>query len=93
MTIPDVPFNFLTSDRPIIMTNGIGRPEGHIAVPIGPRKLFIAANQKETTDPIVALPPSDLIMQANTMVVRQAEEFVYGESDFAINFVERHLRR
>jgi hypothetical protein len=31
LTIPDVPFNFLTSDRPVIMTNGIGKDEGQVA--------------------------------------------------------------
>jgi len=93
LTIPDVPFKLLTSDRPIIMTNGIGRAEAHVAVPIGPRKLFLAANKQETIDWIIALSPSDVIMQVNTMVVMQAEKFVYGESDFAINFVEKHLRR
>ncbi len=30
---------FLTSDRPIIMTNGLASPEAHLSLPIGPRKL------------------------------------------------------
>jgi hypothetical protein len=91
-TIPDVPFNFLTSDRPIVMTNGIGKPEGHVVVPIGPRKLFLAANRKETFSQGVHLPPYDLIREVNAMVVEQAEKFVYGDSDFALNFVEKRLR-
>lgn len=93
LSIPDVRFNFLTSDRPIIMTNGIGTPEGHIAVPIGPRKLFLAANKKETIDQIARVPPCDLIMDVNAGVVGQAEKFVYGDSDFAVNFVEKRFRR
>jgi hypothetical protein len=32
-------------------------------------------------------------MGVNTIVVQRAEKFVYGESDLAINFVEKHLRR
>jgi hypothetical protein len=36
------PNRLLTSDRPIIMTNGIGIPSGHIAIPISPTQLFTA---------------------------------------------------
>jgi hypothetical protein len=94
LTISDViMFNFLTSDRPIIMTNGIGKDGGHIGLPIGPRKLFLAADKQETIDAILDQSLSDLIMATNTTVARHAEKFVYGESDMAINFVEKHLRR
>jgi Protein of unknown function (DUF4238) len=37
----------LTSDRPIIMTNGMVKPESHLALPIGPRMLFLATNTLE----------------------------------------------
>src|SRR5205085_1357344 len=33
---------FLTSDRPIIMTNGFGATDGHIAMPISPWDMFFA---------------------------------------------------
>jgi hypothetical protein len=93
LTIPEVAFKFLASDRPVIMTNGIGRDEGHVALPIGPRKLFLAARKQETIDRILNVPTCDLIMGVNTLVVQRAEKFVYGESDLAVNFVEKHLRR
>jgi hypothetical protein len=32
----------LTSDRPIIMSNGLIQPDAHIVLPISPRRLFIA---------------------------------------------------
>ena len=49
--------------------------------------------RQETIDGILALSSSAIIMQVNTMVVQQAEKFVYGESDFARNFVDKHLKR
>jgi hypothetical protein len=92
LTISDVMLKFLTSDRPVIMTNGIGRDEGHVALTIGPRRLFLAARKQETIDRILNVPTCDLIMGVNTIVVQHAEKFVYGESDLAINFVEKYLR-
>jgi hypothetical protein len=34
----------LTSDRPFVMTNGIGKPESHIVMPISPTQCFLSAN-------------------------------------------------
>jgi len=93
LTIPDLPTKFLTSDRPIIRTNGIGKPEAYVTVPIGPRKLFFAANEQKTIDWIKAQQASDLIRNVNATVVGQAEKYVYGESDYLRNFVEIHLPR
>jgi Protein of unknown function (DUF4238) len=35
-------YSLLTSDRPLVMTNGISGPGKHLGMPIGPRLLFIA---------------------------------------------------
>ena len=93
LTIPDIPVKLLTSDRPIIKTNGIGKPEAYVTVPIGPRKLFFAANERSTIDWIKAQPASELIRNVNATVVAQAENYVYGEFDYLRNFVEKHMRR
>ena len=37
-------YSLLTSDRPLVMTNGIKGPGKHFGMPIGPRLLFIAAD-------------------------------------------------
>ena len=44
--------SLLTSDRPLVMTNGFARPDGHVAMPISPTQLFLAANNArwEKTD-------------------------------------------
>src|SRR3984957_16543181 len=40
-------FTLMTCDRPIVMTNGLDRPDGHLALPISPEKLFVAANNPQ----------------------------------------------
>ena len=80
----------LTSDRPVMMTNGLGRPFGHIALPIGPRRLFIAAESADTISGILTQPR--IVGVLNDRVVRQAEEFVFGSDPLHFRFIERRLR-
>ena len=37
-------FSVLTSDRPIVMTNGIAYDNSHIVMPLSPQHIFVAAN-------------------------------------------------
>ncbi len=46
-------YTFLTGDRPIIMTNGMNKMDSHLAIPIGPRKLFIAAHTTDWADALM----------------------------------------
>ena len=93
LTVNDPKYEFLTSDRPIVMTNGLGRKGGHIGLAVDPYRLFIAANESETIRQIAAMPGRELVKICNERVVQQAERQVYGRTDRALRFVERHLRR
>ena len=77
----------LTSDRPIIMTNGVGRPEGHIAMPISPHQMFIAFSDDAGYRKIRAMNAKDLIRASNSRVVEQAHKYAYGFSDGDLSFV------
>jgi hypothetical protein len=46
----------MTSDHPILMTNGLGGPDGHFALPISPIKLFLGFMNKEISEHIRKLP-------------------------------------
>jgi len=81
----------LTSDRPIVMSNGLGHRDGHMVFPLGPRKLFLAARTPEVTRRIIARP--DLVAATNNAVARQACQYVYGTDDTQLVFVEKRLRR
>jgi Protein of unknown function (DUF4238) len=65
-------YTLLTSDRPLVMTNGLVKPTDHLALAIGPRKLFLAANTPETAWRITTMRHDDLVGQMNDRVCRQA---------------------
>jgi hypothetical protein len=84
-------FELLTSDRPVIMTNGIKGDDGHIAIPISPRKLFVAANTRKKITEINGLGAKRLARSCNEVVVGQAHRYVYSTNDRQTAFVEARL--
>jgi hypothetical protein len=81
----------LTSDRPIVMTNGILQPNDHLALPIGPLQLFVATNTLEAENTIRRMRPDSLIEQVNNRVAVQARRFVYAPDDRQLRFVSKRL--
>jgi hypothetical protein len=80
----------MTSDRPIVMPLGLGDPDCHIALPISPKKLFIAAHN----DRFKQLKPGQettVVKAINKAVVVQAQEFVCAVDDQQLPFVEKHM--
>ena len=80
----------MTSDRPVVMPLGLGDPDCHIALPISPTKLFIAAH----TDRFKQLKPGQettVVKAINKAVVAQAREFVWAVDDSQLTFVEKHM--
>lgn len=79
-------FRFLTSDRPVVMTDGLGYPESHLAVPVSPTILFLATNTEETARSIQAMHPRELVGNCNKQVVRHAMKYVWApdHSQFAL---------
>jgi Protein of unknown function (DUF4238) len=88
---PPSSYPFLTSDRPLIMTNGMINPESHLALPIGPRKLFIASNRNEIVQEIARRKPDDLVSFVNDRIVKQARRFVIGVDDQQLRFVVKRF--
>jgi hypothetical protein len=74
-------YTFLTGDRPIIMTNGMIKIDSHLAIPIGPRKLFIAAHTTELADAFTRDKADNVIAFVNDKIVRQARRFCIGVDD------------
>ncbi len=86
------PYPFLTSDRPIIMTNGIAHPTSHIVIPLSPVHIFIATNTDDEANRIKALSKSgEIVRRLNDQIARQARKFVYGSDDRQLRFVENRL--
>jgi hypothetical protein len=83
----------LTSDRPIIMTNGLVAPEDHLALPIGPRAVFVAATTERTERMLRSWDPRKLMEHVNDRVASQAVKYVWGVDDSQLRFVENRLGR
>ena len=84
-------YTLLTSDRPLVMTNGLVKPTDHLALAIGPRKLFVAANTLNATSSITAVPHDELVRQMNDRVCKQARRYVFAIDDRQRTFVDRRL--
>jgi hypothetical protein len=82
---------FLTSDRPILMTNGLVKPDSHLALPIGPRMLFIGTNTVEMEYVIRNMDPRRLMEQVNHRVALQARKYVWGTDDKQLRFVQNRF--
>lgn len=54
-----------TSDRPVIRSPNLKAPDGHIALPIGPTRLFVAAAQPSTIESILKASRRALVKESN----------------------------
>jgi hypothetical protein len=82
----------LTSDRPLVMTNGIALADSHIVMPLSPEHIFIAANTDEEVAKIKALSQTgELAVRLNDRVARQARKFVYAHDRSQLRFVANRL--
>jgi uncharacterized protein DUF4238 len=85
-------YPLLTSDRPVIMTDGIGHRHSHIVLPVSPNKVFIAATTKEQiTELNQILEQPHAPKQLNDLVARQARRYVYATDDRQLRFVANRL--
>jgi uncharacterized protein DUF4238 len=74
----------LTSDRPVMMTEGLGTDDSHIVMPISPTLLFLAVNNEATRRQISRLNKDQIVGINNQCVCEQAKKFVYpGENNGA----------
>jgi hypothetical protein len=91
VTFKNPKHTLLTSDRPIIMTNGLVKTRDHLAIPIGPLALFVATNTEESDSIIRNMNPRELMQQVNDRVTLQARRFAYGTDDSQLRFVANRL--
>lgn len=81
----------LTSDRPVIMTNGLSRPADHIALPISPTAFFLAYRSQDTLRQIKSVGLNELVTKINNSVSKQAIDFVYSVDDSQTRFIGKRL--
>jgi Protein of unknown function (DUF4238) len=82
---------FLTSDRPVLMTSTLTEPNAYVMLPIGPKSLFVAVNDTDTQRRIEARDPTERVEVVNRFVAGHAVKYVYGRDDSALDHVRTHM--
>jgi hypothetical protein len=91
MRISAAKYPLLTSDRPIIMSNGLTQQDAHIVLPISPYRLFIATRTEETFQYFREMNEKDVALAVNNQVCQQAQKFVFGADASQVRFVANRL--
>lgn len=81
------PRNLIVSDAVLAQTGAIFGPEGYLAMPISPRRLFFAARSRARLDAFKGLAPATIVALINHAVVRRARNFVGATVRSEIDFV------
>jgi hypothetical protein len=89
-TKADVP-QFLTSDRPVVMSSTLTADDSYLYLPLGPHRLFVAVTNAAAEERIRRFPSLKLVDETNRLVILQASKYVYGADKNAIEFVEKYF--
>lgn len=80
LKLPDGAPPLLTSDHPMITTNGLEAKDSYLFLPIGPRRMFLATHSRLFAGRLVGgLGLVKLARFANARVIERARRFVYGQ--------------
>ncbi|MGT2437804.1 DUF4238 domain-containing protein [Bradyrhizobium betae] len=81
-----------TSDRPVIMSNGLAYDDAHLLLPVSPTRLFLATQTAEMEQYFAyRIPRRELVKICNRHVVRRAQKYVWNIDDSELDFVRKHL--
>lgn len=83
--------SLLLSDAPLITSNGIGNADGHILLPLGPRRLFYAVVSEAVRNQLLSLPANELVRRVNRLIVRRARHFVVASDLTQHQFIAKHF--
>jgi hypothetical protein len=89
ITFPETTYPLLTSDWPVELAFN----QGAVSLPIGPRKLFVAAASEDILKRIVRTPFDKLAKSMNRLVVERARKYVYAHDTSQTEFVRNHLSK
>ena len=91
LDLRDGGISLLTSDTPLITSNGIRPPDGNYALPLPPTHLFVAAWRGPARTASLAKGPKWLAKLANKLIVQRAREFVIASDERNFKLIEARL--
>jgi len=90
MRFPDSRFTLVTSDRPLDMPS-LGMKDSYIALPIGPRSIFLATPAPLKQQRLSPAQQTDIVRSFNEGTVRRARQYVWSIDDSARDFVRKYV--
>jgi hypothetical protein len=91
LEIPASGPTLVTGDRPVWTTITLTEPDAFISMPIGPRKLFLAAPDPQTLSRLVTNATPDRIAARNLLTIQLAVKNAYGVDDAQLGMAQKHL--
>ena len=90
----DASFDLLLADHPCILTKGIDDPNLIIALPISPKKAFMATNSEDVAALMRQQAPKHLALRLNELSLNQARARIYASNTSPRRFIQNraHLR-
>lgn len=82
----------LLGDNPLILSSQEDDSDFICALPITPRKLFLAANNETAIAGLTNVSANNLVKETNRFTVTQASTSVFATNDKLQHFVVKHLR-
>jgi Protein of unknown function (DUF4238) len=82
---------FITSDRPVVMSWTLAEEHAYLFLPIGPKTLFVAVNDKATQKLVEARSPAERVDVTNQFVAGRAINYVYSLNNAPLNLVRKHM--
>lgn len=90
-TARDYERSFMTSDRPLLTSNGLAGARSFLLMPLSPITYLVTANSREIIDAFVSRPSREIIGDINHAVCLQAEHFVLAQNEDQWRFVDNRL--
>lgn len=83
--------SLLVSDYPLVISNGIKKPDGHIALALGPEHLFVACYERRLFDHLMGQSSRETVFNYNKCVVQRANRFVAARDQSQRRFIENRF--
>lgn len=81
----------LLSDDPLLRSNGLKAPDGHLATALSPSRLLIGTHTAEYAAAIRRMRRKDIFARMNLATVAAARTFVVARDERQGSFIEKHF--
>lgn len=83
-------YRLMVGDNPVILVP-LKLPDGHLALPLGPDKLFLASEHRHLVNAVVKAPPRRTVRLVNRLMVERATSVVIARDRSQESFVRKHF--